>query len=233
MATIAPRSPTQRCQPNGLAASTATRGVPRGPSTRVALGFGLLLEAVHARHQTTRAGEPVGRQLLGRRHAQRDLRAGSDQHDGGSALGVAQHVGAALDRVVGDQRRGRGPAATAARARAPSGVRVALSAKLHASAVSLSVGRAHDIDVRALPAAPRAARSAGGSDRPRRGRSSRACRRRCWAAPSARRVAARPSCSRRRSGRSRRTARSPSGTRPLTIAPIACSRMPKCRLRPA
>ena len=52
-------------------------------------------------------------------------------------------------------------------------------------------------------------------------------------APSARRGGSAAACSRRRRGTSRRSGtKPPSSARPFRIAPIACSRMPKWRLRP-
>ncbi len=136
IAMIAPRSPTQRCQPNALAASTAIRAVPGGRAPRSRVGRVQRLEAVHARHADDADRDALSGQLIGGGDAQPDLRAGGDQHQLGRAVAVAQHVGAALDRVERDAVPARARPATGARARARSASRSRCSAKLQASAVS-------------------------------------------------------------------------------------------------
>ena len=164
------------------------------------------LEAVHARHADDARGDAPPRPARSRgAEAQRDLGAGADQdHVRARAAAVAQHVGAALDRVVGDRAPGRAPAATGARARAPSGVSVARSAKLQASAVSCaSAGRTTLMFGVARSVASCSIGWCVGPSSPTPDRVVRVDEDRRQLA-SARRAGPRPSCSRRRSGRSRR-----------------------------
>ena len=68
-----------------------------------------------------------------------------------AAVGVAQHVGAALDRVVGDRRRVRASAGPGARARAPSGARSARARSCQAERGLVGVGRADHVELRHRP----------------------------------------------------------------------------------
>ena len=91
--------------------------------------------------------------------------------------GVAQHVGAAVDGVVGDRRPGSTIGSPWRLSTSAVGVSVCSSANCQASAVSFASAGPHAVDVRLRPQRAPAARPAGGSGRPRPGRSSRACTR--------------------------------------------------------
>ena len=150
--------------------------------------------------------------------------------DVGRPPALDEHVGPAVHRVRGhpvkDGKRLPGQREPDRRARLRDG-------ECPCPCRLVGVRGAHDVAVGHRLAAPRAARSAGASARPPRARSSRGSRRRWTAGASGRPAASRRACSREKMRKVAPKARNPWRLRPLTTAPIPCSRTPKWRLRPA
>ena len=85
MASDAPRSPTHRCQPNGLAASIATRARMPGGSTRRGIAGGCAANSSQEGSRDHSRRHPVALELLGRGERDVHLGAGRDEDGRGAA----------------------------------------------------------------------------------------------------------------------------------------------------
>ena len=163
----APRSAPSRA---GAPASTATRAARRAAAPRRDI-LGLVLEQLPAGHGDHPAAEAPLAQELRRLERDEHLRAGGDQDQLRVVVGLQDIAAARPRRPSAGALCGPAPAASAGSAPAPSACRRS-SAIRHADPVSWRPpgGTRRGSG---SPAAPPAARSAGGSGRPRPGRWSR------------------------------------------------------------
>ena len=166
---------------------------------------------------TTRAPMPSAASCSAAAIATADLRARPDDRD---RSGPRRRAGRTRPGRRPRPTRRRAPAGPGARARAPPAPRGPRGSR---ATPRRSRCASPGPDARSGPgsrAAPRGARPAGASGRPRRGRPSRACRPTRPAARSARSGGSRRACSRRTAGTSSRTGRTipPWAAMPLTDA---------------